>query len=198
VADVRVRLAVNADASVLADLFRRSSLSNAGDRASLLAHPDALEFSDDALKEHRVRVAIVDDRIVGFATVVATGRVGELEDLFVDPDWMRRGVGRALVVDAIDNARDQGLRRIDVMANGHALAFYKSVGFVYDGMSQMRFGPGHRMHIDVPNRPGPRRLRGHSRTLAQSRASAPGGVCIGARRPRTRIRCQGGAGVLPW
>jgi len=96
--------------------FAGSSLSNAGDRASLLAHPDALEFSDDALKEHRVRVAIVDDRIVGFATVVATGRVGELEDLFVDPDWMRRGVGRALVADAIDNARDQGRRRIDVMA----------------------------------------------------------------------------------
>jgi hypothetical protein len=45
VADVRVRQAVNADASVLGDLFRKSSLSNAGDRASLLAHPDALEFS---------------------------------------------------------------------------------------------------------------------------------------------------------
>ena len=161
VADVRVRLAVNADASALADLFRRSSLSNSGDRASLLAHPDALAFSDDALKEHRVRVAIVDDRIVGFATVVATGRVGELEDLFVDPDWMRHGVGRALVVDAIDNARDKGLRRIDVMANGHALGFYKSVGFVYDGTSQLRFGTGHRMHIDLPNRPEPRRLRGH-------------------------------------
>jgi GNAT superfamily N-acetyltransferase len=59
----------------------------------------------------------VDDRIVGFASVVATGRVGELEDLFVDPDWMRCGVGRALVVDAIDKARDKGLSRINVMAN---------------------------------------------------------------------------------
>ena len=156
--DIRVRLAVNSDLSVLADLFRRSSLFNAGDRASLLAHPDALEFSDEGLREHRVRVAIVADRIVGFATVVATRRVGELEDLFVDPDWMRRGVGRALVVDAIDNARDQGLSRIEVMANGHALAFYKSVGFVHDGTSQLRFGLGHRMHIDVPSRPGPRRF----------------------------------------
>jgi GNAT superfamily N-acetyltransferase len=161
VADVRVRQAVNADASVLGDLFRKSSLSNAGDRASLIAHPDALEFSGEALKEHRVRVAIVDDRIVGFATVVATGRVGELEDLFVDPDWMRCGVGRALVVDAIDKARDQGLSRINVMANEHALVFYKNVGFVYDGTSRLRFGTGHRMHIDVPSRPERGRLRGH-------------------------------------
>lgn len=161
VADVRVRQAVNADASVLGDLFRRSSLANPGDRASLLAHPDALEFSGEALKEQRVRVAIVDDRIVGFATVVATGRVGELEDLFVDPDWMRRGVGRALVVDAIDIARDQGLSRINVMANEHALGFYKNVGFVYDGTSRLRFGTGHRMHIDVASRPERRRLKGH-------------------------------------
>ena len=95
-AAVRVRQAEQADASALGDLFRRSSLSNAGDRASLLAHPDALEFSYEAVKEHCVRVAVVDDRIVGFATVVATGRVGELEDLFVDPDWMRRGVCRHL------------------------------------------------------------------------------------------------------
>jgi N-acetylglutamate synthase-like GNAT family acetyltransferase len=153
VAEIRVRRAVNADASALGDLFRRSSLSNAGDRASLLAHPDALEFSGEALREHRVRVAIVDDRIVGFATVVATGRVGELEDLFVDPDWMRRGVDRALVVDAIDKARGQGLSRINVMANEHALVFYKNVGFVYDGTSRLRFGTGHRMHIDVPSRP---------------------------------------------
>ena len=148
-AAVRVRQAEQADASALGELFRRSSLSNAGDRASLLAHPDALEFSYEAVKEHCVRVAVVDDRIVGFATVVATGRVGELEDLFVDPDWMRRGVGRALVVDAIDKARDQGLSRINVTANEHALVFYKNVGFVYDGTSRLRFGTGHRMHIDV-------------------------------------------------
>src|SRR5690242_14856601 len=54
VAEVRVRQAVNADASALRDLFRRSSLSSVGDRASLLAHPDALEFSGEALREHRV------------------------------------------------------------------------------------------------------------------------------------------------
>jgi GNAT superfamily N-acetyltransferase len=48
----------------------------------------------------------------------------------VDPEWKRRGVGWALVVDAIDKARDQGLSRINVIANEHALVFYKNVGFV--------------------------------------------------------------------
>jgi GNAT superfamily N-acetyltransferase len=144
-----IRFAVIADAPALGELFRRSSLSNEGDRANLLAHPDALALSDLPVGENRVRVAVVDDRIVGFATMLVTGKVGELDDLFVDPDWMEQGVGRALVLDAIANARDHGLTRIEVTANGHALAFYQKVGFVSDGITQTRFGPGHRMHLNV-------------------------------------------------
>jgi GNAT superfamily N-acetyltransferase len=117
VAQVSVRFAVIADAPALRELFRRSSLSNEGDRANLLAHPDALALSDLPIEENRVRVAVVEDRIVGFATVLVTGQVGELDDLFVDPIWMEQGVGRILVSDAIANARDCGLTRIEVTAN---------------------------------------------------------------------------------
>jgi N-acetylglutamate synthase-like GNAT family acetyltransferase len=151
--DLRLRLAEIEDLPAIRDVFRRSSLSNEGDRASLLAHPDALEFSDRAVVEGRVRVAVIDNRIIGFATVLVTRQIGELEDLFVDPDWMRRGIATALVLDALAGAREQEVMRIEVTANGHALAFYESIGFVSDGMSQTQFGPGHRMHIDVPPSP---------------------------------------------
>lgn len=151
--DFRLRRAAMEDVPALRDVFRRSSLSNEGDRASLLAHPDALELSDRAVADGRVRVAVLDDRIVGFATVLVTGQIGELEDLFVDPDWMRRGIATELVLDALANARERGVARIEVTANGHALAFYESVGFVWDGMSETQFGRGHRMHIDVPLSP---------------------------------------------
>jgi hypothetical protein len=77
--------------------------------------------------------------------------------------WIPTGCGAAsagrFVVDAIDKARDKGLSRINVMANEHALVFYKNVGFVYDGTSRLRFGTGHRMHIDVPSRPERGRLK---------------------------------------
>jgi GNAT superfamily N-acetyltransferase len=79
----------------------------------------------------------------------ADGQASELEDLFVDPDWMQRGVGRELVLDAVAIARAKGVPRIEVTANGHALAFYEKVGFVLDGVVETRFGPGSRMHLDV-------------------------------------------------
>ena len=140
-AEPLIRAAAPEDTAALRDLFRRSSLSNEGDRASLLAHPEALELSG---LEAGTRVAVVDGRIVGFATLLS----GELEDLFVDPGWMRRGIGRALVLDAVALARERGLERIEVTANDHALAFYEDVGFVLDGTVETAFGRGSRMHLD--------------------------------------------------
>jgi GNAT superfamily N-acetyltransferase len=146
----RIRDAVPGDMPVLRDLFRRSSLSNDGDRAKLLAHPEVLELSDGAVTEGRVRAAVSDGVIVGFATWLPTPDSLELEDLFVDPDWMRRGAGRALVFDVVTIAADRGARRVEVTASQHARTFYARVGFVVDDYVQTTFGPAIRMHLDVP------------------------------------------------
>jgi GNAT superfamily N-acetyltransferase len=61
---------------------------------------------------------------------------------------MLQGIGRALIVDAVANARALRVPRIEVTANDHALPFYLRVGFVVDGVSQTRLGPAHRMHLD--------------------------------------------------
>ena len=139
-----IRTGVPADLDTLRDLYRRASLSNEGDRESLWAHPDALELSGLAIEEGRARVAVAQERIVGFATLAG----GELDDLFVDPERLRQGIGRALVLDAVALARGRGLERIEVTANDHALGFYERLGFVLDGTAETAFGRGSRMHLD--------------------------------------------------
>ena len=140
-----IRQAVPADMDVLRSLFRRSSLSNEGDRATLQANPDVLELSDVAIAEGRTRVATADGRIVGFVSTRASGDVVELDDLFVEPDWMRRGIGNQLVFDVVETARRRGASRLEVTANPHALAFYEFAAFVFDRDVQTRFGPAPRM-----------------------------------------------------
>jgi GNAT superfamily N-acetyltransferase len=144
-----IRDAVPGDMGALRDVFRRSSLSNHGDRVNLLAHPDALELSDLAVSEGRTRAAVADGGIVGFATWLGAGDVVELEDLFVDPEWMGQGAGRALVQDLVAIARERGVRRIEVTANPHALAFYEKAGFVVGQEVETRFGPAPRMRLQV-------------------------------------------------
>lgn len=137
------------DMGALRAVFRRSSLSNDGDRRNLLANPEALEFSGLAVAEGRTRAAVAEGRIIGFATWLSAGEAIEIEDLFVDPEWMRRGVGRALVADLIAMARDREVHRVEVTANPHALAFYQRIGFVVGHEVQTRFGPAPRMHRQV-------------------------------------------------
>ena len=147
--DITIREGVPSDIEALRDVYRRSSLSNERDRANLLAHPEALVWSDLGVRECRTRVAVRDGELVGFATTLRADALMELEDLFVDPAWMRHGVARDLIRDAVDVASRSGVRRIEVTANEHALAFYENVGFVHDGVTPTRFGPGLRMHIDT-------------------------------------------------
>ena len=145
-----IRDAVPADVAVLRELYRRASLSNEGDRMNLLANPDALEWGGLGGDDRRTRVAaIAGGRIAGFATSLPAGDALELDDLFVDPDWRRQGAARALVLDVVAHARNQGIGRIQVTANQHALVFYEKAGFVADHEVQTRFGPGLRMHLDV-------------------------------------------------
>jgi GNAT superfamily N-acetyltransferase len=144
-----IRDAVPADVPALREVFRRASLSNEGDRRALLAHPDALEFPGLGGDDRRTRVAAADGSIAGFATSLPAGDVIELDDLFVDPGWMRQGAGRALVLDAVAIARGLGAGRIEVTANPHALLFYERAGFTADHEVRTRFGPGLRMHLGV-------------------------------------------------
>ena len=147
---MRVRTAVADDLPLLRALFRRSSLSNPGDAQALLAHPDALVLPDTEVLAGRTRLALdPDGTVVGFATVVGAGPARELEDLFVDPDHQRRGVGALLVTDAVSLARHDGAVRLEVTANPHASRFYEHCGFERDGEVATELGPGIRMHLDL-------------------------------------------------
>ncbi len=149
---VVVRAAAAGDLEALRGVFRRASLSNAGDREVLLAHPEVLVWSGEAIAGGRVRVAVEDGTVLGFATTVPVDGGLELEDLFVEPDRMRRGVARRLVGDLLDAARAEGVEHVWVTANPHAMAFYTAVGFVPDGTASTRFGPAPRLRLDVPGR----------------------------------------------
>jgi ribosomal protein S18 acetylase RimI-like enzyme len=134
----------------LSAIFRSASLSNDGDRGHLLAHPEALVYSDTGVRQGRTRVAIApgSGEVVGFASWLVMDFTIELEDLFVAPNWMRRGIGWSLVLDAVAIAKERGFHRLEVTANPHAQAFYEIVGFTGDRMVETEFYAGQRMHLD--------------------------------------------------
>ncbi len=115
-----IRLGVPADLPAASGIYRSASLSNAGDRDNLLAHPEYLILGPEGLAEGRTYVAEEKGVLVGFATWNEAGGTIELEDLFVDPGWRRRGIATALVNRIADVLRARGVERLEVTANPHA------------------------------------------------------------------------------
>ena len=140
--ELTIRTARPEDLDDLRAIYRRSSLLNEGDREALLARPEILVWNGAGLEAGQTRVAVDENgRLLGFATAVPDGAEVELDDLFVDPDRMRQGVGRALVEDLLATARRAGASSIRVIANEHAAAFYRAAGFVPAGTAATEFGP---------------------------------------------------------
>lgn len=141
-----IRGAVPADQPVLRDIFARASLSNAGDRDALAAHPGALDFDwPDGSRARCQAVVDTAGTVVGFVTTTRAGDHLEIADLFVDPDRMRQGHARSLLDDVVAHAREVGASRLEVDANPHARDFYEATGFAVTGTVTTEFGPGLRM-----------------------------------------------------
>jgi ribosomal protein S18 acetylase RimI-like enzyme len=142
-----IRLGTSADLAAVSSVYRRASLSNPGDRDNLLAHPEYLILGPEGLAEGRTHIAEEDGSVAGFATWAGTAGTIELEDLFVDPGYMRRGIATALVTCIAEILRARGAKRLEVTANPRALEFYRAVGFTDCGVAETDFGAARRMAL---------------------------------------------------
>ncbi|HEX5238683.1 MAG TPA: GNAT family N-acetyltransferase [Sphingomicrobium sp.] len=135
-----LRLARPEEHDALEELQRRASLELPEYRDQLIADPEAIYLPEGQIANGQVIVAELDGEIAGFAAVVG----GELDGLFVEPDLWDRGIGRALVDAATNEARRRGLT-LSVIANRRARPFYEHCGFAVEGEVQTRFGLALRM-----------------------------------------------------
>lgn len=140
---IRIRTAFPAEQKALEALQWRASLNNPGDRAALLANPDAIALSMEQIQYGEVFVAEMGKAILGFAAILPRedGNV-ELDGLFVEPHAMRQGIGRQLVDYCCEEALADGADYLHVLGNPHAKQFYRACGFAGTGSEATRFGPG--------------------------------------------------------
>jgi GNAT superfamily N-acetyltransferase len=87
-----------------------------------------LMFDSGKLASHRVVVAEHDCKALGVASLLSAEDGYHLDDLWVDPACMRRGVGRALVAHIAELARTKGATALRIDGDPHASAFYRRIG----------------------------------------------------------------------
>ena len=69
-------------------------------------------------------------------------RRAEIRHLAVDPEHLRRGVGRALFRHIFATAEAAGVRGYDCLATRTAVPFYRAMGFAEVGPVSVPLGPG--------------------------------------------------------
>lgn len=141
---VAIRIARPSEWQALYDIQCRASLALDEYRELLTAHPDAIELPFEQVENGSVIVAELAGRLAGFAAVLIASDHAELDGLFVEPDLWGRGIGTALVTEAVHEARRHGLAMM-VTAGPSALGFYEKCGFAVEGEAGTRFGPALRM-----------------------------------------------------
>jgi GNAT superfamily N-acetyltransferase len=126
----------------LSDLCLRSKAFWGYDAAFIAACKDELTLTAGDLATSHVVVAENDGVMIGVAQLTADGQDAELDKLYVDPDHLGQGIGRALFDWAIETTRGTGARRMTIDADPHAQAIYERMGAYLIGTSPSGSIPG--------------------------------------------------------
>ena len=89
------------------------------------------DYSPAGIRSKEIYVAEVDGGVVGWASIVAKDEVCWLDDLWIDPAWMRKGVGALLFRHAEERGKAAGATRMEWEAERNALGFYEKMGARY-------------------------------------------------------------------
>lgn len=73
-------------------------------------------------------IAEIGGHIAGFVSVSVDGRSAEITHLWVRPEFIGQGVGRALLQQALNWCASRGLISARVVADPNALGFYLTAG----------------------------------------------------------------------
>jgi GNAT superfamily N-acetyltransferase len=143
--EVLLRPAFAGDAGELSDLAVRSKAHWGYSSDFIDACRDELTCTPDQIEDpgFTFTVAQLAGRLVGFYALKKLSACKfDLNALFVEPDHIGTGVGRALIAHARNVAVQNGATQVVIQSDPHAQAFYEHIGAEYYGQQESDSIPG--------------------------------------------------------
>ena len=128
--------------SGLSDLCFRSKAVWGYDEKFMEAFRGELSFEPRDLDLTPIAVAEHDGKLIGVAQLKVVDDEADLLKLFVDPNALRSGTGKALLAWATDVARKLGATRLTIEADPDAAPFYRRMGAYDVGQAPSGSVPG--------------------------------------------------------
>lgn len=80
----------------------------------------------------RFRVALVEGEVVGYGAMWLVVDEAHITTVAVDPEWQRMGIGRRLMIDLLQDAKERGMEcsSLEVRrGNAAAIRLYEELGY---------------------------------------------------------------------
>jgi GNAT superfamily N-acetyltransferase len=133
----RIRRARRGDAEALAALLKELGFPDGSDTQTVhwvTSHPEIEIFVACDPQDRPVGMLSLSHR----PQLRLRGRIATVDELVVTETWRRRGVGRALLLHAIERARVLSVKRLELASRHNAgqdsARFYEACGFLEDCM----------------------------------------------------------------
>ncbi len=95
--------------------------------------------------DHIIAVAVIEGKIVGSTTLLIEtkfihngGKVGHIEDVVVDKEYQRKGIGEKIITYLLRYAKDQGCYKTILDCVDDVMPFYEKLGFKHNA-NALRF-----------------------------------------------------------
>lgn len=85
-------------------------------------------ITPEFIVHYPVHCAVLGRKIIGFYAYSTEGEIRELKHMWVAPEHICTGVGRRLLLDAIEKLRSAGVRGLQIVADPNAEGFYRRMG----------------------------------------------------------------------
>jgi GNAT superfamily N-acetyltransferase len=140
---ITIRVAALADLAAVLKIYGQPAVDNGDTLPEDAARALFQKFS--AYPSYRLYVACLDSDVVGTFALLVMDNLAHLgrpsaivEDVAVDPQFQRRGIGRQMIEFAMKQAKATGCYKLTLSAATHrreAHEFYESLGFDCHGYS---------------------------------------------------------------
>ena len=126
--DIQIRRAMPEEAAVLTEIAHAAK-RHWGYPENWIEHwKGDLTITRDFISNHEVYVAVTDKEIAGCCALVVKDSQAELEHMWIRPQYMGAGYGKALFVHVMQRAATLKADAVELSADPNAEGFYKHMG----------------------------------------------------------------------
>ena len=125
---ISIRRVIPAEADVLSQIAFAAKAHWGYPQRWLEIWTPQLTFSSEYFEKNEGWVAAVDEVLVGFYTLQEQSGIASIENLWVLPEYIGKGIGKALFLHAVELSRQRGYKILRLESDPNAVGFYEKMG----------------------------------------------------------------------